>query len=193
VPSRERGCLPNDPFKLLLPDVRRDFAVHLAGAQGHSQSLRHIFLYGVRYVVVLVCRADPYFGRAPVLELAGTELAELGARDQRQDDIGREPLLDGGLDAQAVRGVDEDACVLRRHDGIDYGSEIVDIGERLDAEDDIVERALFPGCRFFRGSDDCSRAHPSQRNLQQNATRENRNLGREREREREREEGKKVR
>lgn len=44
--------------------------------------------------------------------------------------------------------------MLRGHDGFDYRREIVYIGQRLDAQDDIVVGILSRG-RFFGGSDDC--------------------------------------
>ncbi len=70
---------PDDALKLLLPDVGRDLAVDLAGAQRHGQGLGHVFLYGRRDVVVLAGRADPDLGGPAVLELAGAQLAKLGA------------------------------------------------------------------------------------------------------------------
>ena len=39
--------------------------------------------------------------------------------------------------------VDEDACVLWSDDGIDYGGEVVNVGESFDAENDIVKCTLF--------------------------------------------------
>ncbi len=45
--------------------------------------------------------------------------------------------------------------MLGRNDGIDYGGEIVDVGEGFDAEDDVVEGALLSICGFFGLSDDC--------------------------------------
>jgi hypothetical protein len=38
--------------------------------------------------------------------------------------------------------IDENTSVLRCDNGIDDGSKIVDIGECLDAQDNVIERAL---------------------------------------------------
>lgn len=46
-------------------------------------------------------------------------------------------------------GVDEDAGVLGRNDGVNDSGEVVDIGEGLDAEDDIVECAVSTRRGFF--------------------------------------------
>ncbi len=89
-----------------------------------------------------------------MLELAGAELTELGARDKGKYNIGRKPLLDGRLDPQCVCGVNQDTRVLWSNDGIDYGGEIIDIGKGLDTENDIVESALSPLRCVFGGSYD---------------------------------------
>ena len=41
-----------------------------------------------------------------------------------------------------MRGVYENAGVLWRDDGLDYGRDIVDVGEGFDAEQDVVEGSL---------------------------------------------------
>jgi hypothetical protein len=64
--------LPDDPFKLLLSDVRGHLAIDLASAKGHSQRLRHVFLYLRRDVRVLVRWANPDVGRALVLKFAAS-------------------------------------------------------------------------------------------------------------------------
>lgn len=64
-----------------------------------------------------------------MLKLALAQLGELGAGDERQDDVCGEAFLERGFDAQGVCGVDEDAGMLGGDDGIDDGGEIVDIGK----------------------------------------------------------------
>lgn len=57
------------------------------------------------------------------------------------------------LDAESVRRVDEYAGVLRSNDRFNYCREIVDVGEGLDAEQNIIERAFFGGRCIFWCSD----------------------------------------
>lgn len=61
-------------------------------------------------------------------------------------------MLYMGLDSQGICSVDEDTGVLGGDDGFDDRSEIVDIGESLDAENNIVVSAFARGC-FFGGPD----------------------------------------
>ena len=91
-----------------------------------------------------------------MLELTSSELRDFDARDQRQDDVGREALFQIRLDAKCVGGVDQNASVLRRDDGFDDGREVVDVGQCLDAEQDIVEGRSVRTSGVLRRSDDCS-------------------------------------
>jgi len=45
--------------------------------------------------------------------------------------------------------------MLRRYDGIDHRSKIVDVGKGFNTKDDVVESALSSGCGLFWGPDDC--------------------------------------
>lgn len=78
-----------------------------------------------------------------MFELALAELHDVRAGDQGQHDVGRVSFLDGSLNADSVRSVDQDTCVLGNNDGFDDGGQVVDIGERFDAEDDIVVMRFF--------------------------------------------------
>jgi hypothetical protein len=71
---------PNNLLKLLLSNVRGNFAVHLTGAQGHCQRLCHVFLYTWGNVRVPTSRANPHISRTLVLKLALTQLRKLCAR-----------------------------------------------------------------------------------------------------------------
>ena len=156
APSRPgRGNVPNYALVLLLADVGRHFAVDLAGAQRHSQGLCHVLLYRWRDVGVLVCRPNPQLRRAFVLELARAQLGEVGAADEGEDDIGRKPLLYRGLEAKGVRCIDDDACVLGGNDGIDHGCQVVDVGERFYAKDNVVEWAFLTSGRLLWCPHDC--------------------------------------
>ena len=45
--------------------------------------------------------------------------------------------------------------MLWRNNGFNYGGEVVDIGQRFDAEDDVVEGGSRGACCFLGRSDDC--------------------------------------
>ena len=53
-------------------------------------------------------------------------------------------------------GVDEDAGVLGSDDGFYDSGQVVDIGEGLHAEQDVVESALLGVGSVFRSADNCS-------------------------------------
>jgi hypothetical protein len=93
-----------------------------------------------------------------VLEFALAELREVGIGDKRQDDICRKALLDGGFDAESVCCVDEDTGVLGGDDGVDYGGEVVNVRERLDTEDNVVEGAVSARSGFLGCADDYGEA-----------------------------------
>lgn len=54
-----------------------------------------------------------------------------------------------------MRGVDENACVLRSDDGVNNGCEIVDIGQGLDTEYDVIERTFSGVGGIFWISNNC--------------------------------------
>ena len=90
-----------------------------------------------------------------MLELARTQLADLRTGDKREYDVGREPLLEVCFDTQGMRGVDEDARVLRGDYGLDDGREVVDVRECLYAKEDIVEGTTLDR-GIFRRANHCS-------------------------------------
>lgn len=150
----ERPDKPNDPLELLLSNVTGYLAVDLSCVERHGQSLRHVFLYGGGYVRVLVRRSHPNFGRSFVLELALTQLAQLRNGDERQDHVGGKSFLDSRLDSQRVRRIHKNAGMLGCNDRVYHCCQVVDIGERLDTEDDIVKWTLSSSSRLFRDSHD---------------------------------------
>lgn len=74
-----------------------------------------------------------------MFEFALAQLSHFSTGDQRQYHVRREAVLNCCFHTKSVCCVDEDTCVLRSNDGIDDGSEIVDIGEGLDAKHHVVE------------------------------------------------------
>ena len=52
-------------------------------------------------------------------------------------------------------GINEDAGVLWRDNALDYGGEIVDIGQCFNAENDIIERRSGGAGGFLWSPDDC--------------------------------------
>jgi len=66
-------------------------------------------------------------------------------------------LLEIGFDAEAVRGIHENARVLGRNDGFDNVGDVVYVGKGLYAEEDIIERLLGSMGGVFRCSDHCGR------------------------------------
>lgn len=92
-----------------------------------------------------------------MLELALAELVHLSPGDERQYYVGRKALFYGGLDAEGVCGVDQNACVMRSDHRVDNCCEIVDIGEGFHAEDNVVERAIAGLCGVFGISYNCGR------------------------------------
>lgn len=77
-----------------------------------------------------------------MLKLARADLGQFGTGNERQDDVGRETLFEVRLDAEGVCGVDENTCVLWGNNGLDDRGNVVDVGQGLDAEEDVVERRL---------------------------------------------------
>lgn len=73
-----------------------------------------------------------------MLKLAGSDLSDFDARYKRKNDVCREPLFQMRFDTEGVGCVDQDAGVLRGHNGLYYRGQVVDIGQSLDAEDYIV-------------------------------------------------------
>jgi hypothetical protein len=57
------------------------------------------------------------------------------------------------LDSDGIRCIDEDTGVLRCDDGFDDRGQIIDIGQGLYTENNIVV-GIFAGGSFFRCSDD---------------------------------------
>jgi hypothetical protein len=149
---------PDDPLVLLLPNVGWNLAVHLSCAQSHGQRLCHVFLNGGWDVLALLVRgADPDVRGSFVLELALTKLRDFGARNEGKDDIGGETFFDVWLNAQCIGCVDENASMLRGYDRVDHGGEIVDIGQCLDAENDIIEGSVSSMRCLFGASYNMSR------------------------------------
>lgn len=91
--------------------------------------------------------------RTQVLELAGASLRDLDVGDEGEDDVGRVSLLEMGLDADGICGVNENTGVLGSDDGFDDRGQVVDVRKRFYAEDDIVVD-IFAGGGIFRGADD---------------------------------------
>lgn len=147
--------LPNHAVVLLLSDVGRDLALHLARLQCHGQRLGHVLLYRDGYGRVLVGGAHPEVRCSFMFKLTRPKLGELCSRDQRKDNVGGEALFQIGFDAEGVGGVDEDAGVLWRDNGLDDASQVVDIGEGLYAEQNVVERGARGAGSLFRGAHDC--------------------------------------
>lgn len=97
---------------------------------------------------------NPEIGRAQVLELAGAGLGDFDAGNEREDDVRGETLLEIGLDANCICGVDENASVLRCNDRLDNSGKVVHVRQSLDAQEDIVVR-IFSGRGLFRDADHC--------------------------------------
>lgn len=123
----------------MLSNVARDLAVNLAGTEGHGERFSHVGLYRRRDRRVLVGRSDPYFRRSFVFKFAGTQLRELGTGNEREDDVGRESLLEIRLDAEGMCSVDEDARVLRSDDGFDDRGDVVHVRQCFYAQKDVIE------------------------------------------------------
>jgi hypothetical protein len=83
-----------------------------------------------------------------VFKLAGPELGQIGARNQREDNIGWKPLLQLFFHAQSIGGVHKDAGVLRSHDRLNNVGQVVYIGKCFDAEEDVIEGRLLASCLF---------------------------------------------
>ena len=150
---RRRSSSPDHALVLLLPDVLRHLAIHLAGAQGHGQGLGHVGLHGGGDVRVPVGRSDPHLARAMVLKLARAQLRDLGLGHEREHDVGVVALLELGLDTEGVCGVEQDAGVMGRHDRLDDGGQVVHVRQGLDAEQDVVEGAGQAAGLFGRPDD----------------------------------------
>lgn len=80
-------------------------AIDLTTAQGHRQSFCHVSLYGAGHGRVLVGGTNPNLGARFVLELAGAQLGEFGARDEGEDDIAGESGFDVVLNSNGVGGI----------------------------------------------------------------------------------------
>lgn len=89
-----------------------------------------------------------------MFKFAGPKLGKLGSRHQRQDDICGKSFFYRGFNAECVRRVDEDACVLGRDDGIDDGGKVVYIWEGLYAQNDVIEGAIADARSVFGIADD---------------------------------------
>lgn len=89
-----------------------------------------------------------------MFKLAGADLRDFDAGDERQNHVCRKALFKMGLDTNGVCSVHEDAGVLRGDDRLDDGGKVVHIGQGLHAQNDIVVRIFSGGC-FFWGTDDC--------------------------------------
>ena len=89
-----------------------------------------------------------------MLKFADTELSELCARDERENDIGREALLQVCFDTECVCGVNQYTGMLRSNNRLNYCRKIVYVWQGLDAKQDIVEGALFIVRGFFWSPDD---------------------------------------
>lgn len=142
-------------MKLLLPDIIRDLAVHLARSQGHGQGGCHIVLYRRRDVGLFARCTDPDIRGAQVLKLAGSDLRDLDAGDERQNHVRWKALFEVGLDTDSVGGVDENAGVLRGDDRLDDSRHVVHVRQRLDTQDDIVI-GVFTGGSLLGNTDNCT-------------------------------------
>jgi hypothetical protein len=80
-----------------------------------------------------------------MLELAGSELGQVGTGDQRQDNIGRKPFFELFLDSKCVGCVDQNASMLLRNDALNDIGEVVHVWESLDTKNDIVEGYVLMG------------------------------------------------
>lgn len=145
--------LPYHPFILLLADVVRDFAIDLTCAKCHSQCLCHVLLDRGRYCRILIRGAHPDLCRCFVFELTRPQLYDLRTRNKGQNNICGKTLLEMGLDAKSMGGIDKNAGVLWCDNGFDDGREIVDIWKSLDTEQYVVERSFFIVRCILRSSD----------------------------------------
>ena len=92
-----------------------------------------------------------------MLKIAGAQLGELGTGNERKNHVCRKSLLEIRLDAKRVCCVDQDACMLRSDDRLNDGGNVVNVGESLDAQEDVVVRRSRCLCCFFRSSNDYER------------------------------------
>lgn len=125
--------------------------------QGHGQCSSHVILDRARDRRLLVGSAHVDFARAKVFKIARSGLGNFYLRNQGKNDIGGVALLQVSFDAEGIRGVDEDTCVLGSNNGFDDGGKVVDIRQGLHTKDDIVE-GVFAGGSFFRGANNWKRA-----------------------------------
>jgi len=84
-----------------------------------------------------------------VLEFAPAKLDDFGTANEGEDDVGRKALLNGGLEAERMGGINKDTGMLRGNDRVDHGGEIVYVGEGFYGENDIVKCTLSARCSFF--------------------------------------------
>lgn len=85
-----------------------------------------------------------------MLEFADTELCELCARDEGENNVSWETLLQVCLDAECVCSVNKYAGMLRSNDRLNYCRKIVDVWQCLYTKQNIVECALLGvGCIFW--------------------------------------------
>lgn len=140
---------------MLLSNIGRHFAVYLPGVQGQGEGGSHVVLDGGGNRGFSVGRAHGNLARAQVLELAGAGLGDFDVGNQGEDDIGRVSLLQVGFDAEGICGVHQDTGVLGGDDGFDDRGQVVDLRERLYAEDDIVVY-IFTRRGFFGGPNHCT-------------------------------------
>lgn len=139
---------PNHAIILLLADIIRHLAIHLRRAQSDSQGSSHVVLYRGRNRSIPRGRSHPDVRGTDVFKVTYTCLDDVDTRNEGKNDIGREPLLQVGLYAQRACGIEQDACMLRRDDGFDNTSEVVDVRECFDAEYHVIV-GMLARRRFF--------------------------------------------
>lgn len=77
-----------------------------------------------------------------MFELAWSGLSYFSPRDERENDICGESLLQIRLNAETMGCVDKDTGMLGRNDRFDDGGDIVHVRQSFYAEQDIVEGGL---------------------------------------------------
>lgn len=68
-----------------------------------------------------------------MLKFAGAKLRDRDARYKRQYHVGWKPLLQIRLDAKGMCGIDENAGMLGRYNGLNHGGQVVNVRQRFDA------------------------------------------------------------
>lgn len=90
-----------------------------------------------------------------MLKLAGSDLRDFNAGDERQNHVCWKALFEVRLDTDSVGSVDENAGMLRGDDRLDDSCHVVHVGQRLDTQDDIVICVLTGGS-LFGNTDNCT-------------------------------------